>query len=233
MIENLTYQVVKVVNNMFDLKPKWTAAAMLDVLKNAFQLMEGVPREYWEAEVMCKVNHAIRDAASNYSHKREYSAIAELRRRLMVEFDLNLGAKGYGRSVKEGMTIWKAPCTSAEFIRALASIVQSDAGRKANLEKYNEASEGSQVKAVQQGGVLGKRKYEGGRGASKQGNDNNAKKKQNSEKVLSAIDAATRGIFERTAMRRSIRMVDFRERTPKAQAKEMVITREKATATIK
>ena len=178
VIENLTYQVVKVVNNMFDLKPKWTAAAMLDVLKNAFQLMEGVPREYWEAEVMCKVNHAIRDAASNYSHKREYSAIAELRRRLMVEFDLNLGAKGYGRSVKEGMTIWKAPCTSAEFIRALASIVQSDAGRKANLEKYNEASEGSQVKAVQQGGVLGKRKYEGGGGASKQGNDNNAKKKQ-------------------------------------------------------
>ena len=45
VIENLTYQVVKVVNNMFDLKPKRTAAAMLYVFKNAFQLMEGVPRD--------------------------------------------------------------------------------------------------------------------------------------------------------------------------------------------
>ena len=155
-IDTLLFQATKEIKQMFEIKPKWSVLAMFEKLKITFQVLENVPKRYWEDELMCNVNAVIKDAPSNYASRKDNGLVNDFCRKIREDFNLNIGKPGYGRIRGEQGNIWTPPCDSASFLQALATMVQADASRKAGVESYD--AEGSQAKALTQG-AGGKRNF--------------------------------------------------------------------------
>ena len=141
---------------MFEIKPKWSVLAMFEKLKITFQVLENVPKRYWEDELVCTVNAVIKDAPSNYTAREDNGLVNDFCRTIREDFNINIGKPGYGRIRGEQGNIWTPPCDSASFFQALATMVQADASRKAGVDSYD--ADSSQAKALTQG-VGGKRNF--------------------------------------------------------------------------
>ena len=50
-IDNLLFQATKEIKLLFEIKPRWSVLAMFEALKVTFQVLENVPKRYWEDDL--------------------------------------------------------------------------------------------------------------------------------------------------------------------------------------
>ena len=158
-IDNLLRNAIREVCQMFQVKPKWSVSAMFEALKVTFKALEGIPPQYWEDELMCHVSQTIKDAPAACTDRRDHAKVFTFCQKIASDYShLNIGKPGYGRTRGVNGNIYKAPCDSASFLRALASIVNDEASMQAHRETFG-LSNTAQAKVLTHGAGT-KRKFD-------------------------------------------------------------------------
>ena len=168
IISRVKFELSQIFNRI---KP-WDLSIFYEQLVDHFRLLNSIPNELWEGEIMCTLNQAVYDLNQSKVERPqiEFQRLATFRDELMRDYGLNIGKPGCGRVFEDDQLVFKAPCTSHKFLSTVATILAKTpthrSARRADYAQANQLDASSQPSGAG-GSCLGKRQR--GQGSQGQG----------------------------------------------------------------